>query len=68
MCTSLPVKKRAALVARGLNNAEIASQLSLSERTVRNHVSIILSELNVTDRTQAAVIVIQHGLVVADSH
>jgi DNA-binding NarL/FixJ family response regulator len=50
------------LVARGLNNPEIAERLHLSEGTVRNHVSAILSKLEVTDRTQAAIIAIQHGL------
>lgn len=50
------------LIARGLNNAEIAGQLHLSEGTVRNHVSAILDKLGVSDRTQAAVIAIQHGL------
>jgi DNA-binding NarL/FixJ family response regulator len=50
------------LIARGLTNSEIATQLSLSEGTVRNHVSAILTKLNVTDRTQAAIIAIQHGL------
>ena len=49
------------LLAQGLNNAEIAGQLHLSEGTVRNHVSAILDKLGVTDRTQAAVIAIQHG-------
>ena len=50
------------MLARGLSNAEIAAGLHLSEGTVRNHVSAILAKLNVTDRTQAAVIAIQHGL------
>ncbi len=50
------------LIARGLNNGEIASQMHLSEGTVRNHVSAILSKLGVSDRTQAAVIAIRHGL------
>jgi len=50
------------LLARGLNNAEIAKQLFLSEGTVRNYVSSIFSKLEVSDRTQAAVIAIQHGL------
>jgi len=50
------------LIARGLNNPEIAVRLSLSEGTVRNHVSAILTKLEVADRTQAAVIAIQHGL------
>ncbi len=50
------------LIARGLNNTEIAAHLHLSEGTVRNHVSAILTKLEVADRTQAAVIAIQHGL------
>jgi NarL family two-component system response regulator LiaR len=49
------------LLAKGLNNADIAAQLHLSEGTVRNHVSAILEKLNVSDRTRAAVIAIQHG-------
>ncbi len=50
------------LIAKGINNSEIAAQLHLSEGTVRNHVSAILEKLNVSDRTQAAVIAIQHGI------
>jgi NarL family two-component system response regulator LiaR len=50
------------LIAKGINNSEIANQLHLSEGTVRNHVSAILEKLGVSDRTQAAVIAIQHGL------
>ena len=50
------------LLAGGLNNADIAKRLHLSEGTVRNHVSAIFAKLDVSDRTQAAVIAIQHGL------
>jgi DNA-binding NarL/FixJ family response regulator len=50
------------LVARGLSNSEIADQLHLSEGTIRNHVSAIFTKLDVADRTQAAIIAIQHGL------
>lgn len=50
------------LLARGLSNADIAKQLHLSEGTVRNHVSAIFAKLNVSDRTQAAIVAIQHGL------
>ena len=50
------------LIAKGFNNSDIAGQLHLSEGTVRNHVSAILEKLSVSDRTQAAVIAIQHGL------
>ncbi len=50
------------LMARGLNNMDIAAQLHLSEGTVRNHVSAILNKLEVSDRTQAVIIAIRHGL------
>ena len=50
------------LLAKGLNNKDISDQLFLSEGTVRNHVSAILAKLGASDRTQAAVIAIQHGL------
>ncbi|HSQ38795.1 MAG TPA: response regulator transcription factor, partial [Anaerolineales bacterium] len=50
------------LVARGLSNAEIAGQLFLSQGTVRYYVSATLNKLNVTDRTQAAVLALRHGL------
>ncbi|MCB0163926.1 MAG: response regulator transcription factor [Anaerolineae bacterium] len=50
------------LIARGFTNADIADRLHLSEGTVRNHVSAIFAKLDVSDRTQAAVIAIQHGL------
>ena len=51
------------LLARGLSNNRIARQLHLSEGTVRNYVSSIIAKLNVSDRTQAAVLALQHGLV-----
>jgi DNA-binding NarL/FixJ family response regulator len=51
------------LMARGLTNADIAQQLYLSEGTVRNYVSTIFAKLQVTDRTQAAVIALRNGLV-----
>lgn len=50
------------LLARGLSNAEIAGRLHLAEGTVRNHVSAIFAKLEVSDRTQAAIIAIRHGL------
>ena len=50
------------LVARGLSNSEIAEKLHLSEGTVRNHVSSIFTKLEVSDRTQAAIVAITHGL------
>jgi DNA-binding NarL/FixJ family response regulator len=50
------------LMARGLTNIEIASHIHLSEGTVRNYVSAILTKLEVSDRTQAVIIAIRHGL------
>jgi DNA-binding NarL/FixJ family response regulator len=50
------------LLARGFSNADIAARLHLTEGTVRNHVSAIFAKLEVADRTQAAVMAIQHGL------
>lgn len=41
-------------IAKGLNNAQIAESLSISQKTVRNHVSNIFNKLQVTDRVQAA--------------
>lgn len=51
------------LLAKGVSNADIAARLHLSEGTVRNYVSSIFSKLEVSDRTQAAVIAIRYGLV-----
>jgi len=51
------------LLATGLSNADIAQTLFLSDGTVKNYVSIILSKLGVADRTQAAILAIRAGLV-----
>ena len=50
------------LLARGASNKEIAKQFSVSEGTVKNHVSNILLCLGLRDRTQAAVYAVEHGL------
>ena len=50
-------------IAEGLSNAEIASQLTISEYTVKGHVSNILSKLHLSDRTQAAVLAWRQGLI-----
>ena len=51
------------LLAEGLSNADIADRLHLSKGTVQNYVSGIFTKLDVTDRTQAAVLALRHGLV-----
>lgn len=51
------------LLAGGLNNREIATQLVIGETTVKSHVSSILDKLHLEDRTQAAVYALRHGLV-----
>lgn len=51
------------LVARGCSNQEIAKELFISEKTVKTHVSNILSKLQLEDRTQLAIYAIKKGLV-----
>ncbi len=51
------------LLAEGLFNKEIAYMLSISEKTVKNHVSNIFKKINVSDRTQAAVYAIKNNIV-----
>lgn len=51
-----------ALVAHGRTNREIAGELFLSEKTVRNYVSSILGKLGLSHRAQAAAYAVEHGL------
>ncbi|WMJ85407.1 response regulator [Anaerocolumna sp. MB42-C2] len=51
------------LLTEGLFNKEIAYQLSISEKTVKNHVSNIFKKISVSDRTQAAVYAIRNNIV-----
>lgn len=55
-------RKVLALIARGLSNREIARELSISEPTVRTHVSNILRKLGLKSRTQAALYALKEGL------
>lgn len=55
-----------ALVAKGQSNQEIAKTLYIAPGTVRVHVHTILQKLDVRDRTQAAVLALQKGLVASD--
>jgi two-component system, NarL family, response regulator LiaR len=53
-------------IARGMSNAEIAEHLIIGERTVKTHVSNILSKLHLQDRTQAAIMALRERLVPLD--
>jgi NarL family two-component system response regulator LiaR len=54
------------LVAQGRSNQEIARELVISEKTVKTHISNILSKLQLDDRTQLAIYAIKNGLVDQD--
>jgi two-component system NarL family response regulator len=53
-------------IAEGKTNKEIANQLSISEKTVKNHVRNIFHKLDVFDRTQAAITAIRRGIIRLD--
>jgi len=50
-------------IVAGRANKEIASDLNISEATVKTHINNLLGKLNVTDRTQAATVALQRGIV-----
>ena len=51
------------LLAKGASNKEIAHQLCIEEKTVKNHMSNIFAKLHVNDRTQALIVAIRQGIV-----
>jgi two-component system NarL family response regulator len=51
------------LVAKGLRNKEIGATLAIAEETVQSHMKHILSKMGVNDRTRAAVVAMQRGIV-----
>ena len=50
-------------ITKGMFNKEIATELKISERTVKNHISNLFKKIDVNDRTQAAVFAIKNELV-----
>jgi two-component system NarL family response regulator len=50
-------------IVAGRSNKEIGGELSISEATVKTHINNLLSKLGVTDRTQAATMALQRGIV-----
>jgi DNA-binding NarL/FixJ family response regulator len=67
--TSLTVREREilTLVAQGHSNRDIAERLVISERTARTHVSNVLTKLQLSSRTQAALLAIREGLIAPPS-
>jgi two-component system, NarL family, response regulator LiaR len=51
------------LIVRGRSNKRIALELGIAEKTVKTHVGHVLAKLDVTDRTQAALLAVREGLV-----
>ena len=50
------------LIARGMENADIARELGISPRTAKNHVSNILAKLGLPNRIQAAIYAVRRGV------
>jgi len=64
-CSELSSRERQilALIVRGMSNRQIGDELGIAEATVKWHVNLILSRLNVADRTQAAIAALNRGIV-----
>ena len=56
------------LLASGYDNRTIAAKLKLSEKTIGNRLSEIFQKLGVANRTQAAIVAVQRGLITGDFH
>lgn len=56
-----------ALLAQGMSNRQIGEALFVAEKTVKTHMSSILTKLRVTDRTQAALYAARHGVGAAET-
>jgi two-component system NarL family response regulator len=56
-------RKILTLVAAGASNKDIAAGLNLSERTIKNYLSVIFQKLQVNNRTEAAIRAVRDGLV-----
>ncbi len=54
-------------IVNGKSNKEIATELDISEATVKTHINSLLGKLGVTDRTQAATAAIRRGIVPLES-
>ncbi len=50
------------LLAQGMENSEIARELSISPRTAKNHISSVLAKLGMSNRVQAAIYAVRHGV------
>jgi DNA-binding NarL/FixJ family response regulator len=59
---TLREKEVISLIAQGMSNKQIAAALFITEKTVKTHVSSILSKLELADRTQAALYAVKNGL------
>lgn len=55
------------LISNGMSNKEIANELNITERTVKNHITNLFKKINVCDRTQAAVYAIKNNIVLCEN-